>query len=146
MTAPLSFEKWKGSFIRRWYDPPGGPMQHFEGTPEEFNALLARLPPHTRYGALAPSDVPFVLGETEILTAIEAGKDMSPEEHFNPINHPHHYVTHPSGVECIEITRHMNFNLGNAIKYIWRCKYKNGVEDLRKAIWYLEDEIKRLGK
>jgi hypothetical protein len=57
---------------------------------------------------------------------------------------PSHYKSHPSGVECIEVTRHMNFNLGNAMKYIWRHDKKHGVQDLRKAIWYLEDEIARL--
>lgn len=62
------------------------------------------------------------------------------------VNHPKHYTEHPSGVECITITRHMNFNLGNAMKYIWRASLKNGVEDLRKAVWYLNDEIKRIEK
>lgn len=63
------------------------------------------------------------------------------------VNHPPHYNSHPSGVECITVTEHMNFNLGNAVKYIWRADLKNGVEDLEKAIWYLRDEInKRKGK
>lgn len=61
------------------------------------------------------------------------------------VNHPKHYTSHPSGIECIEITRHMNFNRGNAIKYIWRADDKGDtVENLKKAIWYLEDEILRL--
>jgi hypothetical protein len=64
-------------------------------------------------------------------------------ETFDAVNHPKHYKSHPSGIECIEVTRHMNFNLGNAIKYLWRTDHKNGVEDLRKAIWYIEDEIKK---
>lgn len=59
----------------------------------------------------------------------------------DPVNHPKHYTEHPSGVECIQITRHMGFNLGNAMKYVWRADLKNGVEDLRKAIWYLQDEV-----
>lgn len=59
------------------------------------------------------------------------------------VDHPAHYNAHKSGVECIEITRHMNFNLGNAMKYIWRADLKNdALEDLKKAIWYLQDEIK----
>jgi hypothetical protein len=63
----------------------------------------------------------------------------------DPINHPTHYTSHPSGVECIQIVEHMNFNRGNAIKYVWRAGEKGPVEeDLRKAIWYLEREIKRL--
>ena len=58
------------------------------------------------------------------------------------VNHPKHYCNHPSGVECIQITEHMGFNLGNAMKYIWRADEKNNaVEDLRKAIWYVQREI-----
>lgn len=58
------------------------------------------------------------------------------------VNHPKHYTAHPSGVECIEITEHMGFNLGNAIKYIWRADLKeNTIEDLQKAKWYIEREI-----
>lgn len=59
------------------------------------------------------------------------------------VNHPSHYTQHPSGVECITITEHMSFTLGNAIKYIWRADYKNGVEDLKKAIWYLQREVEK---
>lgn len=62
------------------------------------------------------------------------------------VNHPSHYRQHPSGVEAITITEHMTFNLGNAIKYIWRADLKspNPVEDLRKAAWYIEREIARV--
>lgn len=63
----------------------------------------------------------------------------------DPVNHPKHYTNHPSGVECITVTEHMNFNLGNAMKYIWRNGDKgNQVQDLQKAIWYIEREIKRI--
>lgn len=65
----------------------------------------------------------------------------------DPVNHPEHYTSDPSGVECIQITRHRNFNIGNAIKYLWRAGLKDRVahiEDLKKAAWYIEDEIKRL--
>ena len=62
----------------------------------------------------------------------------------DPVNHPAHYISHPSGIECIQITRWMNFNLGNVIKYVWRAGNKeNAIEDLKKARWYLDDEIKR---
>lgn len=61
----------------------------------------------------------------------------------DPVNHPAHYTRHPSGVECIAITEHMGFCLGNAIKYIWRADLKNGVEDLRKARWYIDRELAR---
>jgi len=64
------------------------------------------------------------------------------------INHPPHYLGHPSGVECIEITEHMTFNLGNAVKYIWRAGVKDPdvLTDLQKAKWYIDREILRLAK
>jgi hypothetical protein len=63
------------------------------------------------------------------------------------VKHPKHYTSHPSGVEAIEVTRHMNFNLGNAMKYLWRAGLKDPsktIEDLQKAVFYIQDEIKRL--
>lgn len=61
-----------------------------------------------------------------------------------PISPPH-YQKHPSGIECIEVTRHMNFNLGNVVKYLWRAEHKDAhLQDLKKAAWYLADEIRRL--
>jgi hypothetical protein len=61
------------------------------------------------------------------------------------VHQPFHYVSHPSGVECITITEWMNFNLGNAVKYIWRASLKGKEkQDLEKAIWYLQRELKRL--
>lgn len=63
----------------------------------------------------------------------------------DPVNHPAHYTAHPSGVECIEITEHLNFCLGNAVKYIWRAGEKgSAIQDLEKARWYIDREIKRL--
>lgn len=60
----------------------------------------------------------------------------------DPVNHPKHYTAHPSGVECIQITEHMGFNLGNAMKYVWRADLKNdALEDMKKAIWYIQREI-----
>ena len=60
------------------------------------------------------------------------------------VDHPKHYNSHPSGVECIDIIEHFSFNIGAAMKYIWRADYKaNPVEDLQKAIWYLEREVQR---
>jgi hypothetical protein len=74
-------------------------------------------------------------------------------EQIDMVNHPQHYTSDPSGVEAIEITRHRNFNVGNAIKYLWRAGLKQDpgkdvlqkqVEDLRKAVFYINDEIARL--
>ena len=65
----------------------------------------------------------------------------------DPVNHPAHYIKHPSGVECIAITEWMNFNLGNCIKYIWRAGEKGSLlENLKKARWYLDREINRVEK
>ncbi|OYO16615.1 hypothetical protein CGZ93_17805 [Enemella dayhoffiae] len=63
----------------------------------------------------------------------------------NNVDHPPHYTAHPSGVECIQITEHMGFSLGNAVKYIWRADLKgDAVEDLRKARWYIDRELQRI--
>lgn len=65
------------------------------------------------------------------------------------VNRPEHYTSHPSGIECIEVTEHMNFNIGNAIKYLWRAGLKSDkthIEDLHKAAWYVSREIERLSK
>ena len=65
----------------------------------------------------------------------------------DPVNHPAHYTSHPSGVEGIQVTEHMGFNLGNAVKYIWRADLKGSSEqDLQKAIWYIEREIAKRKK
>lgn len=57
------------------------------------------------------------------------------------INHPQHYTSHPSGIECLQVTRHCGFSLGNALKYMWRSELKNGAEDLKKARFYLRDVL-----
>jgi hypothetical protein len=63
------------------------------------------------------------------------------------VNHPDHYNRHPSGVECIDIVEHMGFNLGNAMKYIWRADHKeDDIQDLEKADWCIKREIERRRK
>lgn len=77
------------------------------------------------------------------------------EQKADSVNHPAHYtwLKELCGIEVIDITRHMNFCLGNSIKYILRAGHKKDssltdtekqIEDLNKAIWYLKDEIKRI--
>lgn len=62
----------------------------------------------------------------------------------DPVNFPQHYRQHPSGIECIQITEHMGFCLGNVVKYVWRADLKaDAIEDLKKARWYLDREIAR---
>ena len=66
----------------------------------------------------------------------------------DPVNHPKHYTEHPSGVECIQITEHCSFCIGNAIKYLWRAdlKHPDAIQDLEKAAWYINREIQRRKK
>ncbi len=89
----------------------------------------------------------FLLG-FKVLRLFRSCSEGVQEEKLNMsdnVNNPVHYNSHPSGVECIEITEHMNFCLGNAMKYIWRAALKGkGVEDLDKAIWYLTRERDRI--
>jgi len=75
---------------------------------------------------------------------VEGGEvEFPPYPTKETVNHPDHYTSHPSGIECIQITEHMPFLLGNVFKYVWRADMKNGLEDLKKAKWYLEREIQR---
>ena len=61
------------------------------------------------------------------------------------VNSPPHYTQHPPGVECIHITQHMSFCVGNAVKYLWRAGLKGPpIEDMEKAVWYINKEIERL--
>lgn len=61
------------------------------------------------------------------------------------VDHPPHYTAHPSGVECVDIAEHLSFNLGNALKYVWRAKNKGREEeDLKKALWYVRREQRLL--
>jgi len=105
------------------------------------------LPPSLRRRTIdripVPGYVPGLSNDTKV-SDTEALRSEAPPLPEDPIN-PSHYRRHPSGVECIEITRHLNFNVGNAIKYIWRYADKGDpVENLKKAQWYLDDEIRRL--
>ena len=90
-------------------------------------------------------DTSFSWGALFILWSMENKKDN--------VNHPEWYTKHPSGIECIEITRHYCFSIGNAVKYLWRAGLKKEmgledrekeIEDLRKAIWYIKDRIHQL--
>jgi len=88
--------------------------------------------------------------QEELLKKIaDAGQEMQPEypQSNDDVNHPKHYTEHPSGIECIQITEHMNFCVGNALKYLWRSELKNNpIQDLEKALWYIKREIERLEK
>ena len=62
----------------------------------------------------------------------------------DPINHPKHYGSHPTGVKCIDIVEHFSYNVGNAVKYLWRAGLKEdnpAITDLKKARWYIDRAI-----
>jgi hypothetical protein len=94
---------------------------------------------------------PDLLGEFDYVAESElALADPKPDpepqapETADSVNSPAHYTSHPSGVECIAITEHMGFCLGNAVKYLWRADQKGSlIEDLKKARWYIDREISR---
>lgn len=91
------------------------------------------------------ADDPFPRWERDIRTLGDLIKEREALAKVanDPVNHPKHYTDHPSGIECIQITEHMNFCLGNAVKYIWRAGLKsdNKIQDLEKAVWYIQREI-----
>ncbi len=63
------------------------------------------------------------------------------------VNHPPHYSGNPEGIECIQVVRYMNFNIGNAVKYLWRAGKKGDyIQDLEKAVLYINDELNRVRK
>lgn len=72
--------------------------------------------------------------------------DEEAESKDAAVDHPAHYNSHPAGVECIDIVEDFNFNVGNAIKYLWRAGLKETTtyqEDLKKALWYINRELDR---
>lgn len=87
-------------------------------------------------------EVPYDGGKLEF---VDHEEDQIMSEDM--VNHPPHYTSHPSGIECIQVTEHMGFCLGNAIKYLWRADLKaDSIEDMKKAIWYIEREIAKRTK
>ncbi len=103
---------------------------------------LHALNQHTiKYHHQRLQDYPTVVVD-EIMKA--ETQPLSDDHRDDPVNHPAHYTSHPSGVECIQITRHMSFNVGNAVKYLWRADLKDApIQDLEKAAWYIADEIQK---
>lgn len=126
-TRPFDVKEMEETRDPPTYDPIGQRLS--PGRPQvgdDFVNAFRSLPPRSPN---SPEAIPTPQGEAPAEDAIN----------------PAHYRKHPSGIECIEVTRHMNFNTGNAIKYIWRYLDKGDpIENLKKAQWYLDDEIRRL--
>lgn len=104
-------------------------------------------------GSQKVTQMPEIINDRDYFTPTFETNSCSVEK--DNVNHPYHYTQHPSGVECIDITRHYCFTIGNAIKYLWRAGLKKDaelqdvdkeIEDLKKAIWYIKDRINQLSE
>lgn len=114
------------------------------------NRSLVNCRTHVSLGNIPKEDFNNLINtKLDIINSIE--EEFATER--DNVDHPSHYTQHPSGIECIEITRHYCFSIGNAIKYLWRAGLKKDasmddkmkeIEDLRKAIWYINDRIAQL--
>ena len=87
-------------------------------------------------------EIPKELSDEGVMAFLKQGiAKINYKPQPDMVNHPPHYNNHPSGVEAITITEHMSFNIGNAVKYLWRVDEKlDTMEDIDKAIWYLNRE------
>ena len=118
---------------------------------DELEAFGLKATPAERIEASEKNNVELMMPESLVTKpkknlTFKKEKKLSSSAH-DPVNHPKHYTEHPSGIECIQITEHMGFNLGNAMKYIWRADLKhNVIEDLQKAVWYINREIEKRSK
>jgi hypothetical protein len=95
--------------------------------------------------------LPVLYKSRRFLINVEHVERIGPDEarhaSDDPVDHPRHYNQHPSGVEAIVICEHLNFCLGNAVKYILRADHKGSkIEDIQKARWYIDRELIRLQK
>lgn len=137
-------------------DPPKATVSF-----DDYKGLGEYYPSELEYIGTHPGSLdPVSCSVSEQLIAVFSGDalidDIDIEESVEDnVNHPSHYTSHPSGVECIEITEHYDFCVGNAIKYLWRAGLKRDadkseldkeLEDLKKAKWYIDRKISLLNK
>ena len=93
---------------------------------------------------IAPHMLPYLADAPQPVADAATFSEFADGDECDDVNHPAHYTQHPSGVECVDIAEAFNFNIGNAIKYLWRAGLKgDALEDLRKAAWYVQREIER---
>lgn len=97
--------------------------------------------------ATAQEHLERAIGEIRVLRGspeLEEGSPGRPKEEGSQVDHPRHYNEHPSGVECIDVVEGLTFNMGNAIKYLWRAGLKESEppgKDFDKAVWYVRREV-----
>lgn len=114
-----------------------------EETVEVKQVLITSMGRHLYYVKSKEFDPSYSFYEHELESIDEHLERHGYSDYIDNVNNPKHYTEHPSGIECIQITEHMGFNLGNAFKYVFRSELKNGLQDLKKSIWYLERELER---
>lgn len=146
-----------------WWGPTKfSPVKHVLGpSPSALNPRIpARLPSalcsscgyditmHSRNGHVCPGTLHDKISPETVFTSDRPNTEQATLiPVHDPVNHPKHYTSHPSGIECIQVTEHMGFCIGNAVKYLWRADLKNdAIEDLKKAKWYIEREIAKREK
>ncbi|MDG1314770.1 MAG: DUF3310 domain-containing protein [Flavobacteriaceae bacterium] len=89
-----------------------------------------------------------VIGKVNRKKATEEISMLAREIEDSNVNHPSHYTQ--TGIECIDAIKaslgdgYQDYCKGNVMKYLWRYKYKNGIEDLKKAQWYLNSMVDSL--
>ena len=89
-----------------------------------------------------------VIGKVNRKKATEEISMLAREIEDSNVNHPSHY--NQTGIECIDAIKaslgdgYQDYCKGNVMKYLWRYKYKNGIEDLKKAQWYLKSMVDSL--
>lgn len=88
-------------------------------------------------------------GEFDVIGDARRKTLVADEREGGPIHHPSHYNSHPSGIETIDVIEEMTFNVGTAVKYLWRVGLKESEapdQELAKAAWYIQRERERLRK
>lgn len=133
--------------FQRWIDDGGFLQgeQDLELSSDVFADLRKAKREAVRLAQFFPQPAPLTPEQMALI-------NQPPKPFVDMVNHPPHYTSPAhckncgAPIECIQITRHLPFNLGNALKYIWRAgfggkKNVDPVEDLRKSVWYLNDEI-----
>lgn len=132
-------------------DKVTNPAYEKQGVVFTYVEYLHDEPEYRRHSVLWPNGDADTFGTSASLRLVETHKQDEQSEDM--VNHPNHYTSDPSGIECITVTRHRNFNVGNAIKYLWRAGLKKDsvlqdsakqIEDLEKSVFYIKDEIERL--
>lgn len=121
----------------------------YVATPTKDTATIAKYNETYMYDTSKPN---YIVDED---IAHETTIKFSVDDNKEKVNHPQHYLwlKELCGIEVIDIVRHLDFDKGNAIKYILRSGYKEEegytaiqkeIEDIEKAIWYLNDKLKTL--